>query len=118
MPWDGVALHPYFLESSKLFAIMKDFTRKLRDRGDFKSKLWVTEVGAEADPPEDPTGGPTSQERDQAYYLREVYMGVLNDPELKANVPHVFWFKYEDFVPGSYTHNYGLVRLSENPFGR
>jgi hypothetical protein len=29
-------------------------------------------------------------------------------------VAHVFWFKYEDFVPGNYTHNYGLVRLLEN----
>lgn len=117
VPWDGVALHPYFLESHKLFAIMKDFARKLRDRGDFKSKLWVTEVGAEADPPEDSSTEPTAQEREQANYLREVYMGVLNDPELKANVPHVFWFKYEDFVPGSYTHNYGLVRLKETPSG-
>ena len=115
VPWDGVALHPYFLESYKLFAIMKDFARKLRDRGDNKSKLWVTEIGAEAKPPEDPTDEPTAQEIRQANYLREVYTGVLNDPELKANVAHVFWFKYEDFVPGNYTHNYGLVRLEDTP---
>ena len=115
VPWDGVALHPYFLESQKLFALLKDFARKLRDRGDAKSKLWITEVGAQAEPPDDPTAEPSLQEKDQAYYLRQVYTGILNDPELKANVPHVFWFKYEDFVPGNYTHNYGLVRLAESP---
>ncbi len=115
VPWDGVAVHPYFLESQKLFAILKDFARKLRDRGDSKSKLWMTEVGAEAKPPDDPAAEPTQQERDQAYYLRQVYTGILDDPELKANVPHVFWFKYEDFVPGNYIANYGLVRLAEDP---
>jgi hypothetical protein len=118
VPWDGVALHPYFMESGKLFALMRDFARKLQDRGDFKSKLWVTEVGAEAKPPSGLESEPDQQELNQAHYLREVYTGILNDPALRANVPHVFWFKYEDFVPGNYTHNYGLVRLSETASGK
>ncbi len=113
VPWDGVALHPYFLETPKLFSLLKEFTRKLRDRGDPRSKLWVTEVGAESRPPEGQEDNPTSDEMKQASYLRDLYTGILNDPELKAEVPHVFWFKYEDFVPGDYTHNYGLVRLKE-----
>jgi len=117
VPWDGVALHPYFLETPKLFPLLKDFARKLRDRGDFKSKLWITEIGAEAHPPSHAAAHPDDEERQQADYLRAVYSGILNDGELRSNVAHVFWFKYEDFVPGKYTHNYGLVRLMESPSG-
>ncbi len=113
MPWDGVAIHPYFLEPAKLFDMLKDFTRKLRDRGDYRSKLWLTEVGAEASPPDNPHDAPTEDEVKQASFLRALYSGILEDPELKGNIAHCFWFKYEDFVPGNYTHNYGLVRLQE-----
>jgi hypothetical protein len=114
VPWDGVALHPYYLDAPKLFSLINEFARKLRDRGDFKSKLWITEIGAEATPAGDPTLPPTKSEVDQAYYLRAIYNGILENSELHNNVAHVFWFKYEDFVPGNYTHNYGLVRLLEN----
>ncbi|MBF6613444.1 MAG: hypothetical protein IVW55_09990 [Chloroflexi bacterium] len=118
VPWDGIALHPYFLEPDKLFAILKDFARKLQDRGDYNSKLWITEIGAQAAPPENPGDPPTADEINQAGYLRAVYSGILGDSELKAAVAHVFWFKYEDFVPGNYTYNYGLVRLLETPDGK
>ncbi len=114
VPWDGVAIHPYFIDPQKLFTRLKDVTHRVRDRGDGKSKLWVTEIGSESPPPANKGDKPTKDEISQAYYLRQVYTGILNDPELKANVPHVFWFKYEDFVPGNYTHNYGLVRLKES----
>lgn len=114
VPWDGVALHPYFLEPPKLFALLREFGRKLRDRGDYASKLWITEIGAQAVPPTNRGDSPTTDEINQASYLRAVYTGILKDSELKSIVPHVFWFKYEDFVPGNYTHNYGLVRLMEN----
>jgi hypothetical protein len=114
VPWDGIALHPYFLAPSTLFEMVNEFARKMRDRGDYHSKLWITEIGAEAAPPETPQQQPTEAEIDQAYYLRAIYTGILQDPLLHSNVAHVFWFKYEDFVPGNYTHNYGLVRLLEN----
>jgi hypothetical protein len=115
VPWDGVALHPYYLDAPKLFSLINEFARKLRDRGDFKSKLWITEIGAEAIPADDPSLPPTKSEVDQAYYLRAIFNGIIDNSELHNNVAHVFWFKYEDFVPGNYTHNYGLVRLLENP---
>jgi len=114
VPWDGVALHPYYLDAPKLFTLINDFARKLRDRGDLKSKLWITEIGAEAAPPNSPGQPPTQAEIDQAYYLRAVYGGIIENSELHNIVAHVFWFKYEDFVPGNYTHQYGLVRLMEN----
>jgi hypothetical protein len=117
VPWDGVAVHPYYLDAPKLFALLNEFARKLRDRGDFKSRLWITEVGAEAAPPTSPNQPPTQAEIDQAYYLNAVYSGILENAELHDNVAHVFWFKYEDFVPGNYTHNYGLVRLAESEKG-
>lgn len=114
VPWDGVALHPYFLDPPQLFALVREFARKLRDRGDHASKLWITEVGAQAVPPANRGDAPTRDEVRQAEFVRGLYSGILRDPELRSIVPHVFWFKYEDFVPGNYTHNYGLVRLQEN----
>jgi hypothetical protein len=118
VPWDGVAVHPYSLDAPQLFIILKEFARKLRDRGDFKSRLWITEIGTQATPPDDPHAPPTPEEVEQARYLRSIYQGILDDPELRSVVAHVFWFKYEDFVPGNYTHNYGLVRLAEAPSGK
>src|SRR4051812_2158658 len=117
VPWDGVAVHPYFLDMTKLFTFLKDFVRKVRDRGDFSSKIWITEIGAEAQPPNGPAEQPNQDEIYQAYYLRSLYGGILADSELQSIIAHVFWFKYEDFVPGNYTHNYGLVRLRENDTG-
>jgi hypothetical protein len=114
VPWDGIALHPYFLEPAKLFDLINEFGRKMRDRGDSTSKMWITEIGAEAAPPEHPLQQPTQSEVDQSHYLRAIYAGILDDPLLHSEVAHVFWFKYEDFVPGNYTHKYGLVRLLEN----
>ncbi|MEO8288363.1 MAG: glycosyl hydrolase [Chloroflexota bacterium] len=114
VPWDGVAVHPYFLGAPELFSLINEFSRKLRDRGDSRSKIWITEVGAQAAPPNSRDQSPSQQEIDQAYYLRAIYSGIIENSELHNNVAHVFWFKYEDFVPGNYTHNYGLVRLDEN----
>jgi hypothetical protein len=114
VPWDGVALHPYYTDVTNLFSLLNEFTQKIHDRGDFKSKLWLTEIGAPADPPGSPNDPPSQAEIDQAYYLNAIYSGILARTDLRAAVAHVFWFKYEDFVPGNYTHNYGLVRLLEN----
>ena len=117
VPWDGVGIHPYHLEPFELFVLLKEFARKLRDRGDYHSKLWITEVGTQADPPNDVYEPPTEDEIKQADFLRALYSGVLNDIELRSNIAHIFWFKYEDFVPGNYTHNYGLVRLQVSESG-
>lgn len=114
VPWDGVALHPYYTDVANLFTLLNEFTQKMHDRGDFNSKLWLTEIGAPADPPGNPNDPPSQAEIDQAYYLNAIYSGILTRSDLRAEVAHVFWFKYEDFVPGNYTHNYGLVRLLEN----
>ncbi|HST06001.1 MAG TPA: hypothetical protein VLQ48_14880 [Chloroflexia bacterium] len=114
VPWDGVALHPYYTDVTTLFILLNEFTQKMHDRGDFKSKLWLTEIGAPADPPSSPNDPPSQAEIDQAYYLNAIYSGILNNTDLRSAVAHVFWFKYEDFVPGNYTHNYGVVRLLEN----
>lgn len=114
VPWDGVAVHPYFIDPPELFELLREFARKFRDRGDHKSRLWITEIGHQAVPPANRGDAPTDEEIKQADYLRALYTGVLGDLELRSIVPHVFWFKYEDFVPGHYTHNYGLVRLMEN----
>ena len=116
VPWDGVAVHPYFLGTTQLFPLLRDFARKLRDRGDHRSKLWITEIGAEAIS-SGPLEHPNAAEIDQAGYLRSLYGGILADSELHSIIAHTFWFKYEDFVPGNYTHNYGLVRLEEAPYG-
>jgi hypothetical protein len=114
VPWDGVAVHPYFLDAPELFDLLREFARKFRDRGDHTSKLWITEIGYQAVPPANRGDLPTDEEKEQSDYLRDLYSGILEDSELRSIIPHVFWFKYEDFVPGNYTHNYGLVRLKED----
>ena len=118
VPWDGVGIHPYHIEPYELFILLKEFSRKLLDRGDYHSKLWITEVGTQGDPPDDVYEPPTDDEVRQAQFLRTLYTGILTDNELLARIAHVFWFKYEDFVPGNYTHNYGLVRLQVTPSGK
>ena len=50
VPWDGVGLHPYWVSADKFQQLLHVIAQKLRDRGDSRSQIWVTEIGATADP--------------------------------------------------------------------
>jgi hypothetical protein len=116
VPWDGVGLHPYWASAEKFQQLLKVMAQKLRDRGDFHSQIWVTEVGQEA-APSGPDQPPADAEAQQAAFLSAVYHAALDDPEAAAAVHTIFWFKYEDFPAPGPTVNYGVVRLAETAGG-
>ena len=80
VPWDGVGLHPYWVDAGKFQQLVRVMAQKLRDRGDFRSQIWVTEIGMEAKPA--PANAPPSDEEvKQADFLTAVYRTVLDDPQ-------------------------------------
>jgi hypothetical protein len=113
-PWDGVSVHPYFLDADGVVEHMFEF-RSLQEQFGDDSGVWITEVGLPAQPPSWSMHGimdPTPSEIEQAEFLEEVYT------RLQAETPfvsRVFWFKYEDFGVGTYS-NWGLIRLRDSNF--
>ena len=117
VPWDGVGLHPCWASAEATFQqLLKVMAQKLRDRGDFRSLIWVTGMGQEA-PPSGRDQPPADAEAQQAAFLSAVYHAALDDPEIAAAVHTIFWFKYEDFPAPGPTINYGVVRLAETARG-
>ncbi|MGI8588744.1 MAG: hypothetical protein ACR2M0_13810 [Chloroflexia bacterium] len=116
VPWDGVGLHPYRVDVGTFAGLARTMVQKLRDRGDSRSQIWVTEVGVEAkpNPPDQP---PSDGEQQQAAFLSAIYHTVLDDPNLEAGVHSIFWFKYEDFPAPNPSIYYGVVGLAENAGG-
>jgi hypothetical protein len=116
VPWDGVGLHPYWVSADKFQQLLHVMAQKLRDRGDARSQIWVTEIGKTADPnPADQP--PSADEQAQADFVTGVYRAVLDDPALLQDVHTVFWFKYEDFPAPNPSVTFGLVRLDETSTG-
>ncbi len=116
VPWDGVGLHPYWVSAEKFQQLLRVLAQKLRDRGDNRSQVWVTEIGKTARPnPVDQF--PSAEEQAQADFVTGVYRAVLDDPDLRRDVHTVFWFKYEDFPAPNPSVPYGLVRLEETSAG-
>ncbi len=116
VPWDGVGLHPYWVSADKFQQLLHVMAQKLRDRGDSKSQIWVTEIGATA-VPNPANQSPSAEEQTQADFVSGVYRAVLTDPALLRDVHTVFWFKYEDFPAPHPTVPFGLVRLEESDQG-
>jgi hypothetical protein len=116
VPWDGVGLHPYWVDADKFQQLLRVLAQKIRDRGDAKSRIWVTEIGKTAapNPPDQP---PSAEDEAQAALLTGVYQAVLADPNLRAAVHTIFWFKYEDFPAPNPSVPFGVVRLAENESG-
>ncbi len=116
VPWDGVGLHPYWVDAGTFQGLVRVLAQKIRDRGDARSQIWVTEVGQEA-VPSPANQPPTAAEAQQADFLSAVYHAVLDDPSVRAAVHTVFWFKYEDFPAPTATSNFGVVRLATTASG-
>ena len=116
VPWDGVGLHPYWVDADKFQSLVRVMAQKLRDRGDTRSQIWVTEVGQEAKPAL-ASQPPSDAEQKQADFLSSVYHAVLDDDAVRQVVHTVFWFKYEDFPAPNPTASFGVVRLAESSSG-
>lgn len=118
-PFDAIAVHPYFLDPTQVMeylSAVRELQLRFNDSG---SKVWITEIGMPAEPPEswDVFGlmMPSDSEREQAAFMSAVY----NTVQQRAGyVERIFWFKYEDFpdAGGAY-ESYGLVRLHDTLTG-
>ncbi len=112
-PWDGISIHPYYLNPTQLLAHMEELRSLQESYGD-TTPIWVTEIGWPAEPPEWTSFGimdPTASEQEQADYLYAVYTTLRDQAPY---VERVFWFKYEDFGGGGTYANWGLVRLRDS----
>jgi hypothetical protein len=117
-PWEAVALHPYDLSVEDVETHVREVKARLVSVGDDTSRIWITEIGMQAEPPPIRSHwlmAPTLQEQQQAAYLTAVYSRLLALPDM---VERVFWFKYEDFREQGLPRNWGLVRLRETGGGQ
>jgi hypothetical protein len=111
-PFDAIAVHPYFMEPQDIIAYLHE-ARDLQVRFDDRAgRIWITEVGWPADPPENWTslglGLPSDSERQQAAFMSALYTTVQQKAPF---VERIFWFKYEDFPVNGKLNGWGLVRL-------
>ncbi len=108
-PFDGVGWHPYFIDNvDQNIANTREVAARMRQAGDTRNKLWITEVGRPGRY-NDLTCGPSAEEAVQADYLYRYFKGIMDYDQDK--VATIFWFKYEDFYDGDTTHSWGLVKL-------
>ena len=115
-PFDAIAVHPYFMEPNEIIDYLNE-ARQLQLRFDDRSgRIWITEVGWPAEPPENVTGLglglPSESEREQAAFMSAIYSTVQQRAPF---VERIFWFKYEDFPMDGEIRGWGLVRLEGTP---
>jgi hypothetical protein len=94
-PFDGVALHPYYNTTDEISAHISAMHQIMLNWGDPYSKIWITEVGFRAQPPQSADSAPSPSELAQLDLLEGVYTKVWD--EHGAYLGPIFWFKYEDF---------------------
>lgn len=117
LPFDGVGLHPY-PNTGLSRSLWLDDTLGLVDQmrtvvaaNNDPGRLWITEVGVKASPASAMVAPATADETFQANWLRDLMTALATS--YADRVARVFWFKYEDFPPGSPIETWGLVRLVE-----
>jgi hypothetical protein len=115
-PWDGVCIHPYpdlsnlALSPPSQVVLFLQQMYGVMTRYNEPGKLWITEIGREAEPQLDPTLPPGPGEIAQFDFMRSTLYLLLGN--LANAIAHLFWFKLEDFsVNGQQYNNWGMVRL-------
>jgi hypothetical protein len=112
-PFDGVAIHAYFVGTPQEIVDHLWALRGVMVDAEDTSKLWLTEIGVSGTPPTvDPSylaATPTASEDTQAAFIKQLF--AMLQTQTQGFVAHAFWFKYEDFPLGSQWVDYGLVRL-------
>lgn len=79
---------------------LNELRRVLREVGDGARPFWVTEIGYNV-------GHPWHSEATQADFVRRVFTRLA----ARADIKHIFWFKWEDFPPaiGPSAQQWGMV---------
>jgi len=110
-PWDVVADHPYELKAEDVAPHVRAMHDVMVAAGEGNKKIWVTEIGDQAQTPPVTDSGViplAPDELTQAAFLTRVYSDLKN---MRDIVERTFWFKYEDFVTPEQKQaaRYGLV---------
>ena len=118
-PFDGVGLHPYpnaalpqsqwLNDTLGLVAAVAGVIAAAGDPG----RIWITEIGVKATPAAQPVAPATASEAFQAAWLRDLFTALATTHA--GRVARAFWFKFEDFPPGSQAETWGLARLRPGP---
>jgi hypothetical protein len=109
--FDAVALHPFARSARNLPGIIGGVRRVMRQHGDRRTALWITEIGWGS-------ARDTAFEkglRGQARELRRAFR-LLLARRRAWRIRRVYWFSWDD-VPGScsFCDSTGLVRVSGRP---
>jgi hypothetical protein len=109
--FDAVALHPFARNARKLPGIIRDVRRVMRQRGDGRTGLWITEIGWGSARDTAFEKGPRGQARE----LRRAFR-ILKAGRRAWRVRRVFWFSWDD-VNGScsFCDSTGLIRRNGRP---
>ena len=122
-PVDGVGYHPYPQEillspnDAEVNHGIDRMRQALITVGDSCRPLWVTEIGYNVGFDPDGSAGPTPPQtaQGQANFLQDIYssLGARQICGHQLEIPHIFWFKYEDFPPdsGPDAQNWGIVHI-------
>ncbi len=93
--FDAIAVNPYAPRPSKTVAEVKRVRGLLRDAGDSRVPLWLTEIGwASAGPKHPFRSGPERQATYAAKALRD-----LHSKRKQLRIRGAFWFSWRDLVP-------------------
>jgi hypothetical protein len=95
--FDAVAVHPYSGDVRHVFVQLRAMRRVMRQHGDARKSLWITELGWGSDPPkkDQPINkGPKGQRQ----YLRYVF-SLLRQYHKRWDIPHAFWYRWRDPPP-------------------
>lgn len=125
-PLDGIGYHPYPEEIrqsrpadvyvdegiERIRAALENAPRNDGGENAACTPMWITEVGYNVG---QVVNRVTQTESGQAAFLQDIYTSLagLRVCGSQVAVPHIFWFKYEDFPPASGVNaqRWGLVRI-------
>jgi hypothetical protein len=94
--FDGVAAHPYAAQFNKVLAQVELLRDEMKDGGDGKADLWITELGwASGGEPNPLNRGPAGQ----AKRLKESFR-YFKKKRKKLNIRTVDWYSWRDNVAG------------------
>jgi hypothetical protein len=93
--FDAVALHPYANDASELRGDIRAIRRVMRQNGDARAGLYLTEIGWGS-------ARDTGFERGRRGQVRELAQAyrILSRMQNEARIRRVYWFSWED-LPGS-----------------
>jgi hypothetical protein len=95
--FDGVAPHPYGAKLSKVLDQIELFRDEIKDAGDRKAELWITELGWASGGPPNPLNRGLQGQADR---LKETFK-YFKRKHNKLNIANVDWYSWRDNTAGN-----------------